>query len=187
MKVAPLKMSEKEHCLNFVYLLDHPFFSGEKEYELILNCANVSSKKRPDLSCIMNGMPILNSEFKPLGYTSLQREKDRIKNSKISQSTITKQGRSRASDKASIFLILVSDLMESYFMDLEYDSLYRSWPFFTTKLVIDKTTIPLAGIAIHHLLALEVYDSFSLSEFTPTGQNSPNRLEIGCPILGRIW
>ncbi|UZO21794.1 uncharacterized protein OCT59_014179 [Rhizophagus irregularis] len=34
-----------------------------------------------------------------------------------------------------------------------------------TGLVIDKTTIPLAEVAIHHLLALEVYDMFSLSLF----------------------
>jgi hypothetical protein len=34
--------------------------------------------------------------------------------------------------------------------------LYRSWPFLTTRLVTDKTTIPLAESAISHLVVLEV-------------------------------
>jgi hypothetical protein len=46
--------------------------------------------------------------------------------------------------------------MESFFMDLQYDGLYRSWPFLTTRLVTDKTTIPLAESAISHLVVLEV-------------------------------
>jgi hypothetical protein len=47
--------------------------------------------------------------------------------------------------------------MEFSFVDLQYDGLYRSWPFLTTKLVIDKTTIPLAEFSISQLIALEVY------------------------------
>ncbi|CAI2194673.1 9706_t:CDS:2, partial [Funneliformis geosporum] len=146
MKVAPLKMSEEEHCLNFVYPLARPFFSGEKEYELILNRANTGTKKRPDLSCVVDGVPILNSEFKPLGCTPLQRGKDRVKVQLRARKSVNQQLLSKGGP---------GDLMESYFMDLEYDGLYRSWPFLTTRLVIDKTTIPLAGVAIHHLLALE--------------------------------
>jgi len=49
--------------------------------------------------------------------------------------------------------------MESYFMDLKYDGLYHSWPFLTTRLVTDRTTIPLMEFAISHLMALEVFDS----------------------------
>src|SRR6185312_4609110 len=62
--------------------------------------------------------------------------------------------------------------MESYFMDLKYDGLYHSWPFFTTKLVIDQTTIPLAEASITHMVALEVYyilsSSFIISIFLIT-------------------
>ncbi|CAG8670495.1 613_t:CDS:2, partial [Paraglomus brasilianum] len=67
MNIAPLKLSEEEHCLRFVYPISRPFFVSEKEYDLVLNRSNSGSKKRPDLSCMVNGVPILNSEFKPLG------------------------------------------------------------------------------------------------------------------------
>ena len=37
------------------------------------------TRKRPDISCVVNGTPILNSEIKPLGYTPLQKKKDSVK------------------------------------------------------------------------------------------------------------
>lgn len=38
----------------------------------------------------------------------------------------------------------LEDLVESSFiMDLKYDGLYRSWAFLTSRLVKDKTIIPL--------------------------------------------
>ncbi|CAG8700968.1 17619_t:CDS:1, partial [Racocetra fulgida] len=48
-----------------------------KEYEIRIN--RTVNGTRPDVSCVVNGTPILNSEIKPLGYTSLQRTKDFIK------------------------------------------------------------------------------------------------------------
>jgi len=51
--------------------------------------------------------------------------------------------------------------MESYIVDLKYDGLYRSWSFLTTKLVIDKSSIPLAEYAIGHVIALEVCGIFT--------------------------
>jgi len=41
-------------------------------------------------------------------------------------------------------------------MDLKYDGIYRSWQFLRTRLVVDKTTIPLYEFAINHIIALEV-------------------------------
>jgi hypothetical protein len=49
------------------------------------------------------------------------------------------------------------DLVESHIMDLRYDGLYRSWPFLTTRLTKDKTTIPLMESNIRHIKALEVH------------------------------
>lgn len=64
----------------FLYPISRPLFTGpEKEYELRLNRANKGSKKRPDLSCTVNDVVILNSEIKPLGHTPLQQKKDRLK------------------------------------------------------------------------------------------------------------
>jgi len=54
-------------------------FSPLKEYEVQWNSSVAGTKQRPDFSCVVDNIPILNSEFKPLGYTPLQRRKDFIK------------------------------------------------------------------------------------------------------------
>ncbi|PKC01173.1 hypothetical protein RhiirA5_427127 [Rhizophagus irregularis] len=155
MKTAPLKLSKEEHCLHFVYPIARPFFVGEKEYDLVLNRSNSGSRKRPDLSCVVNGVPILNSEFKPLGNTLLQRMKDRLKAQLRAQKSINQQLQNKGGLGEAVIFLNMGDLMESYSMDLKYDGLYHSWPFLTTRLVVDKTMIPLAGVAIHHLVSLE--------------------------------
>ena len=80
---------------------------------------------------------------------------------------LTNQGMYSVIDKALISLQLIKfikpylmpsgDLVESYVMDLKYDGLYRSWPFLTSRLVKDKTTIPLLESNIRHFMALEVH------------------------------
>ena len=50
--------------------------------------------------------------------------------------------------------------MESFFMDLQFDGLYRSWTHLSTKLIVDKTMIPLADSAINHVVSLEVCNFF---------------------------
>ncbi|GBB97779.1 hypothetical protein RclHR1_30640003 [Rhizophagus clarus] len=154
--VAPIKLSEDEHTCMFLHPISRPLFTGpEKEYELRLNRADKGSKKRPDLSCTVDGVSILNSEIKPLGHTPLQQKKDRLKVQLKARKSINLQLRTkRGPGEAGIFLNM-GDLMESFFMDLQYDGLYRSWPFLTTRLVTDKTTIPLAESAISHLVVLE--------------------------------
>ena len=78
--IAPSKLSEEEHFDMFVYPITRSLFRGpEKEYELRLNRANAGSRKRPGLSCIVDDIAILNSEFKPLGCTPMQRNKDKLK------------------------------------------------------------------------------------------------------------
>src|SRR4051812_8676844 len=105
MKIAPLKLSEEEHCLHFVYPIARPFFVGEKEYDLVLNRSNTGSKRRPDLSCVVDGVPILNSEFKPLGNTPLQRLKDRLKAQLKARKSINQQLQSKGGPgEAVIFL-----------------------------------------------------------------------------------
>ena len=66
------------------------------QYELLLDCANAGSRKRPDLSCIVDDVPILNSEFKPLVirlHTTATKEgsfKSSVKGLKINQSATGK-------------------------------------------------------------------------------------------------
>ncbi|CAG8726368.1 8544_t:CDS:2, partial [Cetraspora pellucida] len=178
-KVASPKISENEHCYKFLYPIICPFFSDENEYELLLDRANAGSRKRPDLSCVVDAVPILNSEFKPLGCTPLQRKKDRLKVLLKARKSINQQLESKGDPgEAGIFLNM-GDLMESFLMDLKYDGLYRSWSFFTTKLVIDQTTIPLAEASITHMIALEnhigqIAENFKYrsSQFTPSAQMS---------------
>ncbi|KAG9304596.1 hypothetical protein G9A89_020160 [Geosiphon pyriformis] len=182
MNIAPIKLSEEEHCLNFLYPIVRPFFGGEKEYDLVLNRSNAGSKKRPDLSCVVNGIPILNSEFKPFGSTSLQRMKDRLKVQLRARKSINQQLQSKGGPGKAVIFLNAGDLMESYSMDLKYDGLYRSWPFLTTRLVVDKTMLPLAGVAIHHLVSLEKHVESIAKDFkyrksysgntTPTEQMS---------------
>ncbi|CAG8473424.1 2223_t:CDS:10 [Paraglomus brasilianum] len=154
--VAPLKISEVEHCYRFLYPITCPFFLGpQKEYKMLLNYSTGDSRKRLGFACVVNDIPILISEIKPLGYTPLQQKKDNLKvqlqaRKSINQQLLTKGG----PGEAAIF-VNMGTLMESYFMDLKYDGLYRSWPFLTTRLVTDRTTIPLMEFAISHLMALE--------------------------------
>ncbi|RIA97624.1 hypothetical protein C1645_871261 [Glomus cerebriforme] len=132
------KTTEKEHCYKFLYPITKPFFVNPlKEYKVVLNRATAGSRKRPDLSCVVDNVTILNSEIKPLRCTPLQMQKDFLKAH-----------------------LRAREWIESYIMDLKCDGLYRSWSFLTTKLVIDKASIPLAEYAIGHVIALEICGAY---------------------------
>ncbi|CAG8608566.1 3683_t:CDS:10, partial [Ambispora gerdemannii] len=78
--LAPSKMSEALHCCNLLYPHVHPIFNQPlREYEVRLNRVVKGTKKRHDLSCVVDEIPVLNSEFKPLGCTPLQKKKDFVK------------------------------------------------------------------------------------------------------------
>ncbi|CAH1763276.1 2625_t:CDS:2 [Entrophospora sp. SA101] len=49
----------------------------------------------------------------------------------------------------------MGDTIESFVMDLEYDGIYRTWPFMKTQIIIDKPSVPLLGSTLTHLIALE--------------------------------
>ena len=48
------------------------------------------------------------------------------------------------------------DDINSYFMDLQYYGMYRSWPLLATKLVTEKALFPLLVLTIFHLDKIEV-------------------------------
>ncbi|CAG8570243.1 908_t:CDS:10, partial [Cetraspora pellucida] len=154
-EVAPSRLSKKEHCDMFIYPIVRSFRRSEKEYELRLNRTTAGSKSRPDLSCVVNDVLILNSEFKPLGCTPLQEKKDRLKAHLKAHKSINQQLEQKGGSGESAIFLNIGSSMDSYFMDLKYDGLYHSWSFLTTNLVIDKNTIPLAEFVISHLVALE--------------------------------
>ncbi|CAI2188375.1 238_t:CDS:2, partial [Funneliformis geosporum] len=152
--VSP-KMTEGEHCFAFLFPILRPFSSGEKEYKLALNRSNLGME-RPDLSCTVNHIPILNSEIKPIGCTPLQRKKDYVKAQLKGRKSINQQLKEKGGPGEAVIFLNVGDLMESFVMDLSHDGIYSSWSFLTNRLVTDKTMIPLAEIEIHHVVPLEV-------------------------------
>ncbi|PKK76049.1 hypothetical protein RhiirC2_772955 [Rhizophagus irregularis] len=81
--------------------------------------------------------------------------KDRLKVQLRARKSINQQLQNKGGLGEAVIFLNMGDLMESYSVDLKYDGLYHFWPFLTTRLVVDKTMIPLAGVAIHHLVSLE--------------------------------
>ncbi|CAG8714722.1 15001_t:CDS:10 [Gigaspora margarita] len=132
-EVAPSKLSEEEHCDMFIYPIARSFRRNDKKYELKLNRAN----------------------FKPLSCTPLQEKMDRLKVQLKARKSINQQLQRKGGPGEAVMFLSIGNSMESFFMDLKCDGLYRSWPFLTTKLVVDKSTIPLAEFAISHLMAFE--------------------------------
>ncbi|CAG8670635.1 7888_t:CDS:2, partial [Gigaspora rosea] len=49
------------------------------EYEVRFNRTVSNTRKRPDFCCVVDDIPMLNSEIKPLGVTPLKKKKDFIK------------------------------------------------------------------------------------------------------------
>ncbi|RUP51960.1 hypothetical protein BC936DRAFT_144194 [Jimgerdemannia flammicorona] len=111
--------------------------------------------KRPDFACLVNKIPVLNSETKPLGVTPFQQSNDRLKVHLRARKAINQLLEPKGGLAESAIFTNAGDLVESYIMDLKYDELYRSWAFLTTRLVRDKTTIPLLESNLRHFMALE--------------------------------
>ncbi|CAG8847223.1 34445_t:CDS:2, partial [Gigaspora margarita] len=79
------------------------------------------------------------AQIKPIGCTPLLQKKNHIKAQLKGRISINQQ------------------LKERDGPDLRYDRIYRSWSLLKSKLVIDKTTIPLAEVAIYYLIALKAH------------------------------
>ncbi|CAJ0903677.1 4948_t:CDS:2 [Entrophospora sp. SA101] len=78
--LAPSKMSEDLHCCNLLYPHVRPIFNQLfKDYDIQLNRAVKGTRKRPDFSCLVDKIPVLVSEFKPLGCTPLQKKRDFVR------------------------------------------------------------------------------------------------------------
>ncbi|CAG8768741.1 9675_t:CDS:2 [Dentiscutata erythropus] len=152
---SPVKMSEELHCdkLLFPYI-NSLFFRRLAEYEVRLNCAVGSSKKRPDFSCVVDDVPILNSEIKPLGVTPLKRKKDFAKIHLRAKKSINQQLNLKGGPGEAGLLMNMGDVVESFFMDFRF-GLYCSWPFHRTRLAIDKASMPLIESNFCHFVALE--------------------------------
>jgi len=114
-----------------------------KVYEVRLNRSAAGSRKRPDFSCTVDDIPLLNSEIKPLGFTPLQKKKDFAKVNLRAKKSINQQ------------LSLKGDVTESFLMELNYDGIYCSWSFCKSKPIIDKASMPLIVSTFCHFVELE--------------------------------
>ncbi|CAI2191618.1 5176_t:CDS:2, partial [Funneliformis geosporum] len=155
-QASKTKITEDEHRFHFLDPLLKPFFCGGlKNYEVKLNKKVNGSLKRPDFSCRVDGITILNSEVKPLGCTSLQKDKDFTKVHLRSKKSINQLLNKKGGPNQSMFFLNMWDNLDSYFMDLQYDGIYRSWPWLSTKLVTEKSSFPLMVLTIYHLANME--------------------------------
>lgn len=131
------------------------FFGRLAEYEVRLNRTVSGTKKRPDFSCVVDDVPILNSEIKPLGVTPLGKKKDFAKVHLRAKKSVNQQLNLKGGPGEAGLLINMGDEVESFFMDFKY-GLYCSWPFHRTRLATDKASMPLIESNFCHFVALEV-------------------------------
>ncbi|CAG8846788.1 33014_t:CDS:2, partial [Gigaspora margarita] len=119
--VQTKRTMENEHRFNYLDPLLRPFFCGDsKDYEIKIDKSVNGLLKRPDFSCKINDITILNSEIKPLGCTEFQKNKDFVKAHLRSKRSINQLLNEGGPNQSVIFLNMGDDV-NSYVMDLQYD------------------------------------------------------------------
>jgi len=127
---------------------------------------------------------ILNSEIKPLGYTQYRKDQDFVKVHLKGKKSINQLLEKGGPNKSMAFLNIgilsiiiihfavftmfylqnlfdnIGDIIESFVVDLAYDSIYRSWPCFKNKLITDKGSFPLIVLTFFHFVMIEVNRMF---------------------------
>ncbi len=176
-------MSEQEHCSRFLHpFINLIFLRRNKDYEVRLDHSVKEIKLRPDLSCIVDGISVLNSKIKPLGCGPLKQKKDIVKSHLQVGKTINQflfsKGDSRElaiflncglflvycheTNNLSLYYLLnyllkiTGDIIQTYIMDLQYDGIYRSWAFLKSKLIIDEPSLSLIESNFAHFVVLKV-------------------------------
>ncbi|CAJ0851204.1 3084_t:CDS:2, partial [Entrophospora sp. SA101] len=141
------KISEDEHRYYYLDPVTRPIFCNQyKNYQLRLNRKANDTKKRPDFSCTVDGISILNSELKPFKYTNLQKKKDFVKAGIRAKKSINQLINKKGGP---------TEKVESYFIDLKYDGLYRAWSFLNTQLVVNQQSLPLLVSTLSHFISIE--------------------------------
>ncbi|CAJ0756199.1 7507_t:CDS:2, partial [Entrophospora sp. SA101] len=123
-----------------------PLVPKPKMTEVRLNKSVNNSLKRPDFSCRIDNITILNSEIKPSGYTPFQKNKDFVKINTRAKHSINQLLSKKGGPNYTMFLsnmALVGDKIDSFFMTLNHNGIYQAWPWLNTKLVMDRSSFPL--------------------------------------------
>ncbi|KAF0399402.1 hypothetical protein F8M41_009705 [Gigaspora margarita] len=146
---APSKISEDLHRCNYYKATDtKSYISG-----YIYPDRGVNS--RLDFSCVVDNIPILNSEIKPLGFTPLQNKKDFLKANLRAKKSINQQLSLKGGPNKSVIFTNMGNVIESFLMELNYDGIYCSWPLCKSKIIIDKASMPLIVSTFCHFVELE--------------------------------
>ncbi len=117
-------MFEQEHYLQFLHLfINLIFLKRNKDYEVQLDCLVKETKLRPDLSCTIDGISVLNSEIKLLEYSLLNQKKDIVKSYLQAEKTINQFLSSKGSLKESA-IFFNCDLFLVYYYETNNLSLY---------------------------------------------------------------
>ncbi|KAF0416257.1 hypothetical protein F8M41_007489 [Gigaspora margarita] len=119
--LAPQRTSEDEHCRIFLNPYISPIFlKKNNNYEVQLNRAVKGTKQRPDLSCVMDNVPLLNAEIKPMGSRPLNKKKD-VAKVYLRAKTINQQLTSKGGpgETACSSIMFAFDRIKPYFVVLE--------------------------------------------------------------------
>ncbi|CAJ0760639.1 15157_t:CDS:2 [Entrophospora sp. SA101] len=107
------------------------------DYDIQLNRAVKGTRKRPDFSCLVDKIPVLVSEFKPLGCTPLQKKRDFVRVHLRAKKSLNQQLNLKGGPGEVMLFTNMGDVISSFSMDLS-KGLCCSWSFHTTKLTIDR-------------------------------------------------
>ncbi|KAG9291088.1 hypothetical protein G9A89_012960 [Geosiphon pyriformis] len=152
------KVTEDKHRIYYLDPFIKPIFGGEyTPYNLELN-KSLGGKQRPDFSCVIDDIALLNSEIKPLGCTPLRKNQDFIK-VHIKGKKSVNQFLEKGGPNKTIAFLNIADTIESFIIDLAYDGVYRSWPCLKNKLATDKGSFPLMVLTFSHFVMIEQHEN----------------------------
>ncbi|CAJ0764953.1 21182_t:CDS:2, partial [Entrophospora sp. SA101] len=133
---SPVKTTEDEHCNKFLNVYINNVFTAQKRYEVKFNCSLLESMQRPDFLCTIDDVPFLISEIKPLGTSPLLKKNDFKKAHLRAKDAVNQQLNKKYGPGKVVLLINAGNSLKSFIMD-QYNGMYRSWGYMTTKLATD--------------------------------------------------
>ncbi|CAJ0754508.1 2777_t:CDS:2, partial [Entrophospora sp. SA101] len=151
---SPVKTTEDEHCNKFLNVYINNVFTAQKRYEVKFNCSLLESMQRPDFLCTIDDVPFLISEIKPLGTSPLLKKNDFKKAHLRAKDAVNQQLNKKYGPGKVVLLINAGNSLKSFIMD-QYNGMYRSWGYMTTKLATDIPGMPLVESNFEHFVGIE--------------------------------
>ncbi|CAJ0746054.1 20176_t:CDS:2 [Entrophospora sp. SA101] len=153
--ISSIKMSEDEHCNRLLKIHINNIFTAHKKYEVRFNRSVLGTSQRPDFSCVINDVPFLLSEIKPIGTSPLLKQMDFRKIHLRGKNALNQQLNKKGGPGQVMMLVNAGELLKTYVMNLQNGGLYVSWSLITSKLATDVSTMPLIDFNFKHFIKLE--------------------------------